>query len=88
MVFKSEQFNFNLNTNLLGPLLNYHEIEWEDNPVTASSVIEYIREIKFMHFKSEFIKVFSGLFVYNEINAYFSLVGLIKDESNETILAY
>ena len=41
-----------------------------------------------MHFKSEFIKVFSGLFVYNEINAYFSLVGLIKDESNEIVLAY
>ncbi|CAD8131597.1 unnamed protein product [Paramecium octaurelia] len=88
LVFKSEQFNFNLNTNLLGPLLNYHEIEWEDNPVTASSVIEYIREIKFMHFKSEFTKIFSGLFVYNEINAYFSLVGLIKDESNEIVLAY
>ena len=41
-----------------------------------------------MHFKSEFIKVFSALFVYNEINAYFSLVGLIMDETNAIFLAY
>ncbi|CAD8055875.1 unnamed protein product [Paramecium sonneborni] len=88
LVFKSEQFNFKLNNNLLGPLLNYHEIEWENRTITASSVIEYIREIKFMEFKSQFFKVFSGLFVYNEINAYFSLVGLIKDEQNQIVLAY
>jgi len=42
--FKEELYQFNLNRNLMGPLLNFYDIDDK-----YKSVIEFIREIKFTH---------------------------------------